>query len=286
MKKIICIMLCAVMCLCLFGCSATQNQNIEIEEQKEGTLSNASVVFFKTDNDADCSLLKYNDTYILIDTGEKKDGKKIAKFLAENGVSTLDYIILSHFDKDHCGGAVKILKEINAKKVLHPQYIKDNDESEKLFEVLNDNGIDAESVSQTQAIELDGLSLLLLPANKQSYVEKESNNSSLVVKAEFCGKSVLFTGDCQEARVDELLACDEDLSCDILKLMYHGRYVANENELLGRINPSYTIITGDKDSKKVKQNIDNIKSNIGEYYFTSDGNVVFSVAESEITVNR
>lgn len=282
MKKIISAVLCLVLCFSLFGCKA----NNDVKTETVNTLADNTVVFFETDNDADCALLKHNNKYILIDSGEKKDAKKITKFLLNNGIDTLDYIIFSHFDKDHCGGAIKMLKDIKVNKVLHPQYIKDSDETEKLFEILSENGVETQAIDQKQTIDIDGLSLLFLPAEKQTYLEKESNNSSLVVKATLLGKTILFTGDSQEERVAELISCNEDLNADILKLMYHGRAITNENELLALINPNYTIITGEKKNKKVKTNIENIKNNLGTYYFTSDGTIVFIITENDITVNQ
>lgn len=282
MKKIISAILCLAMCFSLFGCKA----NKDVKAETVNTLADNTVVFFETDNDADCALLKHNNKYILIDSGEKKDAKKIAKFLLNNGIDTLDYIIFSHFDKDHCGGAIKMLKDIKVNKVLHPQYIKDSDETEKLFKVLYENGIESQAIDQKQVIDIDDLSLLFLPAEKQTYLDKESNNSSLVVKVTLLGKTILFTGDSQEERVAELISCNEDFNADILKLMYHGRAIANESELLALINPSYTIITGEKKNKKVKTNIENIKNNLGTYYFTSDGTIVFTITENDITVNQ
>ena len=48
----------------------------------------------------------------MIDCAEKDDGKDIAEFLEKKGITNLDYLIITHFDKDHIGGAAKVLHSV------------------------------------------------------------------------------------------------------------------------------------------------------------------------------
>lgn len=288
MKKLLSLILCFAVLSALFGCSAPKSEaDFEATEKAiSNNSSDASIVFFETENDADCALIRYKGIHILIDTGEKDDGKKLAKYLNNKGITAVDYVIFSHFDKDHCGGALKLFDKIRVKEILHPEFIKDSDETEKLFNLVDEYQITDTVVSEKQTISLDGLSLTFFPANYQNYPEKESNNSSMVVMAEMMGAKVLFTGDCQEARVNELLNSNDDFSANILKLMYHGREINNEDALLDRIHPRYTVITGDRDKKKTKENIDRIADKLGEYYYACDGNITFEITENGISVNQ
>ena len=60
---------------------------------------------------ADAALITAEDgSRILIDAGTNKGGKKLAERFAEEGIERLDAMIITHFDKDHVGGADKILK--------------------------------------------------------------------------------------------------------------------------------------------------------------------------------
>lgn len=288
MKKIIYILLCVAMCLCLFGCSTNSDSSpatTEAVTEKAETTNNASIVFFKTDNDADCALISYKNTNILIDTGEKGDGKDVAKYLEKNGITAIDCVIFSHFDKDHCGGALKLIEKVEIKEIIHPEYIKKSDETKKLFELVSQYQIADTSIAEDEEIEFDGIKIKLYPPQMNSYIEKESNNSSMVAMVEILGKKSLFTGDCEKARVEELIDYDIDFKADIFKLMYHGREVANESEFISKVTPSYTIITGDSDSKKVRENIDALSSSLGEYYYTCDGTVAFEITENSIQVS-
>ena len=49
----------------------------------------------------------------------------ILDYFSEHGIDTLDYLIITHFDKDHVGGADKILDAVKVKRVLEPDYTVD-----------------------------------------------------------------------------------------------------------------------------------------------------------------
>lgn len=271
MKRLVCLLLSLFLICTLVGCG---NSN-EAEIENEPAMVDSGIMFFQTKNDADCALIRHNGKNILVDTGEKKDAKSITKKLLENGIDKIDCIIFSHFDKDHCGGALKIMKEISVSQIIHPKYVKDTEETEELFSFVNENGIEDITIDEHKSIAFDDVSFTFYPAQKYEYFEKTSNNSSLVFKVEFDGKSALFTGDCQDERMSELLESDYDFSADILKLMYHGREVKNEEKLLERINPTHTVITAKSKSKETKENIKNIESYLGEYSYNTDGDIVF-----------
>lgn len=279
MKRIICILVSLLIMVSLLGCQAKESKNISL-------VPDTSIVFFETDNDADCALIKCDDISILIDTGEKDDGNTIVKYLQKNGISRLDYIIFSHFDKDHCSGALKILEKIKVNEVLHPKFVKESEETSELFSMLGEKYIRATEISDYNEFDLGSLCFKLYPAEKATYVENQSNNSSLVAMVEIQGVRALFTGDCQEERVQELIDSNEDFNADILKLMYHGREVNNEVELIEKIRPKYTVITADNDKKKVKKNIEKIGDSLGTYYFTGNGTITFIINDGEITLNQ
>ncbi|MDE5563750.1 MAG: MBL fold metallo-hydrolase, partial [Oscillospiraceae bacterium] len=63
-----------------------------------------TVIFLKVGK-ADGIVLQTAAHTVVIDCGEKSDGKKMVDFLEENGVKIIDYMILTHYDQDHIGGA-------------------------------------------------------------------------------------------------------------------------------------------------------------------------------------
>lgn len=280
MKKIISILLCISLALCLFGCGAGK-ENTDIAEE---SIADKFITFFKTKNDADASLIHCGDKNVLIDSGEKGDAKKILKQLEGNGIEKLDLVILSHFDKDHCGGLIKLIGEIEIAEIIYPEYIKDSDEVEKLFKKISEEQIEHKAITENDSIKLGDIVLSMDVAKQKEYEIKPSNNSSMVIMAQIDNAKILYTGDAQEERVQELIDSSTDYDADILKLMYHGREITNEERFVARVNPSHTVITGDKDDKKVRKNIEALAGVLGDYRYTSDGNIVYEIVNDNVVV--
>ena len=86
---------------------------------------------------ADAALITAEDgSRILIDAGTNKGGKKLAERFAEEGIERLDAMIITHFDKDHVGGADKILESVSVARVIVPQYEKESKQYAQFMEAL------------------------------------------------------------------------------------------------------------------------------------------------------
>lgn len=78
---------------------------------------------------------------------------------------------------------------------------------------------------------------------------KNGNNSSVVVRIDFGGFSILNMGDLEEAGIDELIARSEDeqmLDVDLYHAGHHGSRNGTTEELVDAMSPAATVIsTGD-----------------------------------------
>ena len=73
-------------------------------------------IYFFNAGKADCILISHNDKYIMIDTGEESLATEILTYFNNNKITKLDYLIITHFDKDHVGSASKIIDNIEVEK--------------------------------------------------------------------------------------------------------------------------------------------------------------------------
>ena len=96
-------------------------------------------IYFVDVGQGDCTLIKTpKEKSILVDGGdgnsEKYDyGKKVVlPYLLDRKISKLDYIIISHFDSDHVGGIISIIKEIKVEKIVIGKQFEES-ENFKLF---------------------------------------------------------------------------------------------------------------------------------------------------------
>ena len=113
MKRILIVLICLAL---LLGCAYDPTESEETRKLEVFTFSIGK---------ADAHLIRTSDAAIMIDTGENGDGAKLLEKLRALGVEKLELLILTHHDKDHIGGAARVLENIPVRQVLQSNYVKD-----------------------------------------------------------------------------------------------------------------------------------------------------------------
>lgn len=234
---------------------------------------------------ADSFLLQTKNSNILIDTGEEKDGVEIAEYMHKNNIQRLDYLIITHFDKDHVGGAPIILEQFLVDQVIHTYATKASSHYDKYLEALSKKNISPITLEEPFSFSLNSIQYKILPPEKTDYQEKESNNSSLVVLVTNKNNSFLFTGDSYEERIDELLSLELP-QCQVLKLPYHGKFIPNLIDLLEKLNPQYAIITCSQKNPPHEETIALLNEKGIKIYLTEEGDIVSISTGENITMEQ
>ncbi|MHB1315833.1 MAG: MBL fold metallo-hydrolase, partial [Christensenellales bacterium] len=103
---------------------------------------------------ADASLILSEDGVVLIDVGEEYDGDEILNCLAEKGIEAIDCLIITHYDKDHIGGADKVLSGIAVKQVIQPDYQTTGKQYEQYLASLQKNNIQPVTLKEAMVFSL------------------------------------------------------------------------------------------------------------------------------------
>lgn len=228
--------------------------------------------FFFAAGSADAILLTTANSAVLVDTGEKGFGKEILAHLEAHGIERLDYLIVTHFDKDHVGGAAKVINGIEIGTVLQSNRPKDSDEYEKYVKALENAGIVPLTVRENLAFTLDGVSWTVDPPRQERYEDDSSNNSSLIVTVRNGADSFLLMGDAQTARLTEFLSGKPD-ACTVLKVPHHGRDEPLMQELLQAVSPQYAIITSSEEEPESADTVAALERSGARVLLTREGAV-------------
>ena len=78
-------------------------------------------VHFLDIGQGDCTLLTQGEHAMLIDAGDNDQGTKVQSYLEYLGISSLDYLVLTHPDADHIGGADVVIYKFDCNTILMPE---------------------------------------------------------------------------------------------------------------------------------------------------------------------
>jgi len=236
---------------------------------EEGTM----VITFLNVGKADAILIRDGESAVMIDTGTADTAEEVCAYLKEAGVEKLDALILSHFDQDHVGGAAAILNTFEVAEVYTTWYeAKTSDEIDAYHEALVENGLSAIQVSDMFSLTIGQGVYTFDPPASDDYSNDLSNNSSLVVKLEFEGRSVLFTGDAEKQRIKELLKTD-GLEAEIIKMPHHGGVEDNLGDLLDLVGPEAAVITSSDEEPEDAETLSLLEERGIMVFLTREGTI-------------
>lgn len=290
MKQFFCGLMAALLCF-LCGCGAAGEAgksaagSAAASSGAETSASGGTLrVYCFSAGKADAILLYTGTSAVLIDTGESGFGREITAYLAQQGISRLDYLIVTHFDQDHVGGAARVLKSVAVGQVLQSDCPKDSDEYAKYTAALEKLGMTALTVRDTLTFTLDGAAYTVYPPQQTTYAESASNNSSLIVSVQYGEKRFLFAGDAETARLKEFLSEDVG-SFDFLKVPYHGHWQELLPDLIASVNPAYAVITSSDEEPEDERTTAALKSAGAEVYLTRSAPVLAVCSGTSLEVS-
>ena len=273
MKRLIPILIALML---LFGCAYDPTESEDTKKLE---------VFAFSIGKADALLVRTPDAAIMIDAGENGDGEKLVNRFKALGVEKLDLLILTHFDKDHIGGADTVIEKLAIDRIVLPSYDKESKQYTQLAAELTKT--DAEITYLTKDLPLSYGDLdLTIWASPVPFDGKSDNEQSLITKVLYQGKSYLFMGDAEGKELERLVFGTRNLTCDVLKLPHHGEYDENTFALMTAAMPSYVIIC---DSEKNPAESETLQA-LGFYdsvvLQTKDGEVHLIVSEGTVKVEE
>lgn len=273
MKRLLTILL---ILLFLIGCTYDPTEH---EDTKKLDLYAFSI------GKADALLVRTLDAAIMIDAGEHGDGERLVEKLRELGVEKLDLLILTHFDKDHIGGADTVIENLPVDRIVLPGYEKDSKQYSQLLAALAQTDAEVSYLLQDLSLTFGELELSIW-VSPVPFDGKSDNEQSLITKILYQGKSYLFMGDAVGKELEKLVFGTRNLTCDVLKLPHHGVYDENTFALMAAAMPSHVIICDSVKNPADAETLQAMKLLDPVILQTKDGDVHLTVSEGGIRIGE
>jgi beta-lactamase superfamily II metal-dependent hydrolase len=273
--------------LCMFlalvsaftGCSGAKKNQLEQTEKSKTDGLDVSVLGI---GKADCILLRNGSNAVMIDTGMDEDTKTILNYLNKYNITSLDCLIITHFDKDHVGGADGIIKNIDVKKIIQPNYEGSNKDYKQYIQAMNEKGIKSDKLTKDTKITIGDMKLVI-SVPKHDFEKNGDNDFSLVTSVYYGEKSFLFAGDAEKKRIKELLK-DGLGQYDYLKVPHHGREAENSDDFFKTVKPKIAVITCSKEHPADEAVLKTLKKLGAEVYEADTKNVIVHSDGINLTV--
>ena len=228
-------------------------------------------VYFFNAGKADAILISKNNKYIMIDTGEESLSDDILRYFKNNNITRLEYLIITHFDKDHVGSASSIIDNIEIGEVLQSNSPKESEYYTNYLNSLSNKSITPITVSGNYEISFEDLEIVV-NGSETTYENSESNNSSLIVSVIYEDTSFLFMGDAENARIKDYLSNNKE-TYGFIKIPYHGNYLKRLDDLLDVVKPTYGVMTCSSSDGCEKETLEVLNSYNIKYYMTKNGSI-------------
>jgi len=181
------------------------------------------------------------------DMGERVVGP----LLWRKKIKTIDILILSHPNSDHLNGLIYIADNFNVKQVWTTGETASTFGYQRFIEVIKKKKINNPVFEQlARKTSLNGVTLeILYPEigfNAKTVEDRwrNRNNNSLVLKATFGLRSIIFPADLTDRAEIDLVSLNGDaLKSTILIAPHHGSKSSSSNTFLDKIDPEYVIIS-------------------------------------------
>ncbi|MDE7478370.1 MAG: MBL fold metallo-hydrolase, partial [Lachnospiraceae bacterium] len=234
----------------------------------------------------DSTLIMCDGHAMLIDAGDYSKGTAIQNYLQKQKIKKLDYLILTHPDSDHIGGAPVIITKFDIDKVFVSNYEKDNKTYQKMIQALDNKRLKYTTPKVGTKYSLGTADITILAPNKEY---KNPNDASIALKIQNGKNKFLFTGDAGEDAEQDILGNDIDLSADVYKAGHHGSRTSTSQEFFEAVNPSYAVISCGEDNSyghPHAETLNTFRMNGVEVYRTDEDGTIIATSDGEkITFN-
>jgi competence protein ComEC len=203
----------------------------------------------------DAALVTMPDgTTLLIDAGgdtidsSRRIGETVvSEYLWWRGLSQIDYVLATHADADHIDGLNDVLENFTVRSALIARRPAGDPEFAKFSQTLAQTKTHAETIEAGDVIHFGDVvvSVLWPPAGG----EKSANNDSIVLRLQYRERSILLTGDIEQAAERSLLASQQQLHADVIKVPHHGSKTSSTEEFVVATKPQFAIISVGRQSR-------------------------------------
>ena len=261
------------------------------------TQEDASVTVHYFDmGQGNASLVESGGEYMLIDTGNYKDVKKLKALLDGEGVTKLNYMVATHPHADHIGSLATIIREYEIETLLMPDVEMDTKTYQVAVDAAKKKSLLMTHPEVGSTYPLGEVTFQVLAPGGSDY--EEINDYSIALRLTCGTTDFLWTGDAESISEQEMLESGLNLEAEVYHAGHHGSCSSSTMEFLRKVDPEYVVISCGRDNEygypheEVLERLLEMDSRVyvtaleGHLQVDCQGNELVWTSESEMTNQR
>ncbi len=194
----------------------------------------------------DSILIKTPEANLLFDAGLNSSASETAikTYLDAEGVEHIDYVIFTHPDADHIGGADMVISTYSIGEVIMEPYNYSSETKvyKDMMAEIEKKNVKVTDPSPGDTFSVGELQIKVLGPTKDF---KDKNENSIVMRLDFGENSILMTGDAEHKSEAAILSQygSAALDVDVLKVGHHGSDTSTSDAFLAAVTPEIAIIS-------------------------------------------
>lgn len=194
----------------------------------------------------DACIIVCDGEAMMIDGGPRSASSKIYSYIRKTlGLSELKYIVASHPHVDNVGGISGALNAVPVGCIFSPVLEWDTKTFTSMVEYAEAQGTPIVIPSDGDTFSVGGATVTVLLCWPEA---QQTNDTSIIMRVEYNGFSILFTGDAGYTAEYMVIDSGYPLDSDVLKVAFHGSKTSSTPEFISAVDPQIAIISCKKDN--------------------------------------
>lgn len=162
-------------------------------------------------------------------------------YLTAKGLSRIDLAVVSHFHRDHCEGIIAAVENLRVGSVMVNDKMQSCEFYKQLVQAAEKTDTELIVVSSGDRVEFDSGMVMTVLSPEDSYLPEDENDTSLVIKIEYLGRSFFFGGDITKETEKKILG--KIGKTDVVKASHHGSKNSSSAEFAEETSPEYVVFS-------------------------------------------